>query len=142
MSSESFYAQSGTELSSSLLAGVRADREIQALLGDPVRLFADHEPGAAMPYVELERHETTDTSTSEALSFEHRFQFASLSQYGGIVEAKSIIMSLRRAITDLSFALVTQRVVLIIPTYCDVMRSKNQHMYRGLLRVRVHTEEK
>lgn len=141
MSREVFCKQSSSELIASILAGIRADRHIQALLGDPARIFSDHEPGATMPFIELERHETTDTSTHGVCSFEHQLQFASASQSGGLTEAKSIIMTLRRVISDLSLALVTQRVVLIIPTYCDVMRGKNQHLYRGLLRVRVHTEE-
>ena len=141
MSAGAFYSQSSSELVAAILAGIRADRKIQALLGAPVRIFSDHEPGATMPYIELERHETNDTSTSGVCGFEHQLQFASASQHGGLQEAKSIIMTLRSVISDLSFSLVTQRVVLIMPTYCDVLRGKKQHLYRGLLRVRVHTEE-
>ena len=92
------------------------------------------------PYAVLERHETSDTSASETSSFEHQFQFATFSRYGGLREAKSVLGQLRAAIERLDLSLTHQRVILIMSNYCDVMRTQNQTIFRGVLRVRIHTE--
>ncbi|MEL6691927.1 MAG: DUF3168 domain-containing protein [Pseudomonadota bacterium] len=99
------------------------------------------ELAAKKPYAVLERHETTDRSVSERRCFEHQMQFATFSRYGGLREAKSVLGRIRMAIENLTLTLSQQRVVLIIPTYCDVMRSQNQQIFRGVLRIRIHTEE-
>ena len=141
MSADGFFAASSSELCASILDHLRSDGALFAALGDPVRLYDDQVREPYYPYAVLERNETTDRSVSERRCFEHQIQFATFSRYGGLREAKSVLGKLRMAIENLTLTLNQQRVVLIIPTYCDVMRSQNQQIFRGVLRVRIHTEE-
>ena len=141
MSADGFFATSASELSKAILDHLKSDESLSAVLGDPIRLYDDQSRHPYYPYAVLERHETTDSSVSERRCFEHQIQFATYSQYGGLREAKSIVGQLRAAVERLDLPLNDQRIVLIISTYCDVMRTQNQKTFRGLLRVRIHTEE-
>lgn len=141
MSADGLFLSSASELSEAVLDQLRQDAALLPVLGDPVRLYDDQSRQHYYPYAVLERHETTDSSVSGQRCFEHQIQFATYSQYGGLREAKSIVGQLRAAIERLDLSLSDQRIVLIISTYCDVMRARNQKTFRGVLRVRVHTEE-
>ena len=129
------------DLVAEVLNALRADPGLQDVLGFPARIYDDETAAAAYPYVLLERYQRTDTSVSEALCAEHSLQFVSLSDYGGHVEAKRLLTRLRLALQRLQIHPVGQRVVLIHPTFSDVMRTRNPLILRGLLRVRIHTEE-
>lgn len=141
MSADGFLATSETELISTVLAALRGDAGLIGLLGDPPRVFDGETTAAILPYVEMERVETRETSASGAKSLEHQIQFAVASKHGGLEEAKAIMGALRQAFEAMRLATITQRVVLIMPTYSDIMRSKKTHAYRGVFRVRIHTEE-
>ena len=141
MSADGFFATSAPELVDAVLSALRSDETIQSVLGNPVRLFDDETRQPNYPYAVLERHESTDSSSSNHLSLEHQLQFATYSRHGGLREAKAILGILKHAVEHLSLSLTHQRIVLTIPTYSDVMRTQNQTVFRGLLRVRIHTEE-
>ena len=141
MSADGFFATSAPELVDAVLSALRSDETIQSVLGNPARLFDDESRQPNYPYAVLERHESTDSSSSNHFSLEHRLQFATYSRHGGLREAKAILGALKHAMEHLSLSLTHQRIVLTIPTYCDVMRTQNQTVFRGVLRVRIHTEE-
>ena len=141
MSAEGHFSESSAELSEAVISYLAEQPELQAVLGHPVRIFDDETRRSAFPFVRLERHETTDTSATGCKSFEHRFQFAVFSRHGGLREAKAILGALRASLERFDSHLVLQRIILVIPGYCDVMRTQNQQIFRGLLRVRIHTEE-
>lgn len=140
MSADGFFASSASELVEAILEGLRSDESLEPTFGTPIRLYDDETRRPYYPYALLERHETSDTSASETSSFEHQFQFATFSRYGGLREAKSVLGQLRAAIERLDLSLSHQRVILIMSNYCDVMRTQNQTIFRGVLRVRIHTE--
>lgn len=141
MSADGFFATSAPELLDAVLSTLQSDDTIQAVLGNPVRLFDDETRKPNYPYAVLERHESTDSSSSSHSSLEHQLQFATYSRHGGLREAKVILGALKEAVENLSLSLTHQRIVLTIPIYCDVMRTQNQTVFRGVLRVRIHTEE-
>ncbi len=130
-----------TDLIDEVLNALRSEPSLTSRLGDPARIFDSETEAAPYPYVVLERYECADTSVSEALCTEHRLQFASLTDHGGQGEAKRLLNVLRFALQRLELNLMHQRVVLIHPTYSDVMRTRNPRFLRGVLRVRIHTEE-
>lgn len=130
-----------TDLIDEALRSLRSEPSLTSLLGDPARIFDGETEAASYPYVVLERYECVDTSVSEALCTEHRLQFATLTDHGGQGEAKRLLNVLRLALQRLELNLVHQRVVLIHPTYSDVMRTRNPRFLRGILRARIHTEE-
>ena len=129
------------DLIEAVLSALRADPSLQAILGTPARIFDGETQSAPYPFVTLERYECVDTSASESVCTEHRLQFASLSDVGGQSEAKQLLNRLRLAVQRLQISPTGQRVVLIHPTYSDVMRTRNPRFMRGILRVRIHTEE-
>ncbi|MEL7041755.1 MAG: DUF3168 domain-containing protein [Pseudomonadota bacterium] len=141
MSADSVLLASDTELVSAVLAALRRDEGVRSQFGNPPRLFDAETVAAAFPYGVLERHETLDVSSSETRSFEHRLQFGTRSRFGGLVEAKGLLSALRGGLERMELSLSTQRVVLVFPTYSDVLRSASAQVFRGILRVRILTEE-
>lgn len=141
MSSATYSAYSDHELIGATLEALRADQAVQAVLGNPARVYDDETPGPAYPYAVIERHESRAANAAAARGLEHTLQIATYARHGGAHESKVILGALRAAIETLPFDLPSQRVVLVIPTYCDVMRTKNQFLLRGLLRIRIFTQE-
>lgn len=131
----------GSDLIHEVLTALRSDTGLQQLLGSPARIFDAGSDAPPYPYILLERYERVDTSVSEAICAEHRLQFASLSDQGGRSGAKQLLTALRLALQRMQLSPVNQRVILVHPTYSDVMRARNPRFLRGLLRVRIHTEE-
>lgn len=129
------------DLINEVLYGLRSDPGLQDLLGNPARIFDEETNAAPYPFLVLERYERVDTSVSGAICAEHRLQFASLSDSGGQRGAKHLLTSLRLALQRMQLNPKNQRVVLIHPTYSDVMRARSPRFLRGILRVRIHTEE-
>lgn len=129
------------DLIAALLAALRADASVQAVLGEPARVFDDETPSPAYPYAVIERHESQAANGVMTRGLEHTVQIATYSRHGGAYESKRLLSALRAAFEGLHITLPDQRVVLLIPTYCDAMRTKNQYLFRGVLRVRIVTEE-
>lgn len=141
MTALDFLALSESELADAVLAVLREAPGVQAYVGEPARIHDGEAESPAYPFIVLERHETQDVSVSEVYGLDHRLQLATYSRHGGLRESKAILGALRRALEDLPPVLAHQRIVLNIVTYCDTMRMRNPHIFRGLLRVRIQTEE-
>lgn len=124
-----------------VLDALREDAGLQALLGTPARVFDDETRSAIYPFIVLERCERNDSSASGRRGAEHRLQFASASRDGGQQQAKLILSTLRAALERMDLLLEHQSIVLVHPTYSDVMHAPNRQVLRGVLRVRIHTEE-
>lgn len=129
------------ELVEHVLTSLRADAGLQALLGDPARIFDDETRAGLFPYLVLERCERRDASAAGVSGAEYRLQFASRSRTGGQVAAKTLLATLRVALHNVDPSLASQHLVLIHPTYSDVMRAPNRQSLRGVLRVRIVSEE-
>lgn len=129
------------DLIDEVLHALRSDPGLQELLGNPARIFDEEKAAAPYPFLVLERYERVDTSVSGAICAEHRLQFSSLSDNGGQRGAKHLLTSLRLALQRMQLNPLHQRVILIHPSYSDVMRARNPRFLRGILRVRIHTEE-
>jgi len=129
------------ELVDHVLTSLRADARLQTLIGDPARIFDDATRAALYPFIVLERCERRDASAAGVSGAEYRLQFASRSRTGGQLAAKTLLATLRIALQSLEPSLTRQHIVLIHPTYSDVMRAPNRQTLRGVLRVRIITEE-
>ena len=140
MSGADFLTSSDYELVRVLLADLRADPDLQAALGQPVRLFDAETSAPAFPYAVLERHESREADGVATRRLEHKIQLATFTRYGGLEAAKALLGILRGAVERLSLDLPTQRAVLVMPTYCDVLRTRNQKTLRGVLHIRIVSE--
>lgn len=141
MSETRFLVSSGQAAITALLTALREDPDLQMLLGQPARVY-DHQTDAPVyPYAALERHETSANDNVNKRGLEHTLHFATYTRFGGLEAAKRLLGLLRGAVDTLSLDGMEQRVTLILPTYGDVLRTKAPNVFRGLLRVRLYTEE-
>ncbi len=142
MSLDGYLAASAeADLQRALLAALRADPTVQAVFGAPARVFDDETRGAAYPYAVFERHETRPAGAATVEGQEHILTFAVLSRDGGRGEAREALGALRLAVERATLAIDGQTVVLVQPLYADVFRTNDRRRFRGLLRVRIITEE-
>lgn len=141
MSQATVKSNNGTELVTAVLQGLRAEPTLTQRLGSPPRIYEGEAQAPLFPYLQLERVNTVDQSVSGVRGYEHELQFATAARHDGLREAKGILDAVRSSLERMNFSLSAQRVILVLPTYSDVMRTKNPNVFRGVLRVRIHTEE-
>ncbi len=88
----------------------------------------------------MERHESRAADTVATRRLEHTIHFATYTRHGGLASAKALLGIFRGAVERLVLTSPGQRIVLVMPTYCDVLRTRNQKTLRGVLHVRVISE--
>lgn len=123
-------------LQDALLAALAADAGVQGVFGDPARVLDEVGEAPAYPYAVVERHEVRPADSAGAAGSEHTLTFAVSSKYGGRAEAMDALQTLRRAIEAFAPDLSGLKVVLALPTYADVFRTRDLKTFRGVLRAR------
>ena len=141
MSTQLQLAAKTPTLISAVLTALQADQDLQAWVGNPARIVDGELPAPAFPYIALERQETEPADTVEHRGFQHSLHFAAYIHNRSAQTARKLVGALWAAIEGLEFSLSDQRVILVLPTYSDVLRTKNQRILRGVLRVKLYTEE-
>lgn len=127
-------------LMSAIRAAALAHADVQAVLGDPARLYDDPPPNPVFPYVTLGRLETRATDASGAPALEHAVTLHAWSRYGGRAEALDVIDALRTALHDVDLDLDERRLVFLFASFSDVFRSGDGRTTHGVLRLRALTE--
>ena len=138
--SETLPPDAEAAFATALLAGLRDDPDLRALLGTPPRLFDGETEAPAYPFALLERHEATPADASRVAATEHRLTLSVRTREAGRAGAMAALGVLRRAVDGLDLRLQGQRVVLLHVVYADVLRTQDLRAFRGLLRVRAVTE--
>ena len=134
-------AEAEAEVQKAVLAALRADPDVQAIFGDPARIYDDETPGPAYPFVVLERHETRPNNSSCVAGTEHTIILAISSRYGGRTLAREAMGTLRAAIECADLMVTNQVIVLALPVYGDVFRTRDLQTFRSILRIRIISEE-
>lgn len=129
------------DVQKALLVLLQTDVGVQAMFGNPARVYDDETRGPDYPYALLERHETRPADAQSIPGTEHTFTLAVLSRYGGRALVREALGALRAAIESTSIVVQGQRAVLAFITYADVLRARDLMAYRGLLRIKIITEE-
>jgi hypothetical protein len=120
-----------------LLAQLAADADVQAVLGDPARIFDAAPNGAAYPYLTAGRAVSEVRDAVDADLIEHRLTLHLWTRDTGRRETKEMLGVLRAASHEAAFALgagfslLSCRVV-----YSDVFRTTDSRLVHGVLRVR------
>jgi len=135
------FADAESRVQKAVMAALRADEEGRRVFCSPPRIFDDETQSPAYPYATLERHETRPAGSAGVAGQEHTLTFAVSSRFGGRVYAKEAIGALRLALERADIALEGQTIVLALPTYGDVFRTSDQQAFRGILRLRIMSEE-
>lgn len=118
-----------------LTARLAADAGVQALLGNPARLYDEAPAGTAYPFATLGRAVSEDRSADGTALIEHRLSLHVWTRHGGRREAKAIIEALRAAAHDQVFALEGGwSLVSCRAVYADAFRTAEPRIAHGVLR--------
>ncbi len=128
-------------LQKALIAHLRSDSALQALLGDPARIWDEPPRGAAYPHLLVGRSESRPVA-ADGCGVEHQLSLRCASRFGGTEEAKAICAGVRAAVHEAALEADGIRTVSIRATYADVFRSADQKRVWGVVRVRAVTEER
>lgn len=127
-------------LQKALIAHLRADPALQALLGDPARIWDQIPRGAACPHLSVERSESRPVA-ADGCGIEHTLTLRCVSRFEGVEEAKAICAGVQAAIYDAGLEADGVRTVSIRATFTDVFRSSDHKRVWGIVRVRAITED-
>ncbi|WP_420470835.1 DUF3168 domain-containing protein [Brevundimonas sp. FT23042] len=125
-------------LQKALLAHLKADTGITALLGD--RLWDVPPAGAGYPLLQIGRCESRPVN-ADGGGVEHLVTLMIISSFQGGEEAKAAMSAVRARLADVMPETDGVRVVSIGVRFSDVWRSPTGPRTYALLRVRAVTEE-
>ena len=127
-------------LQKALIAHLREDDALKALLGDPARVWDEAPRGAVWPYLLIGRSESGPVE-ADGCGVEHQLSLRCASRFTGTEEAKAICAAVRAAIHEAALEADGVRTVSIRATYTDVFRSSDLKRVWGVVRVRAVTED-
>jgi hypothetical protein len=122
-----------------LFSVLKADAGVAAIFGP--RIYDDESEAPAYPFVRLERHECRPAGASGGEATEHVFTLAVSSRDGGLREAKTALVAIRAAVDAGTWVMPEGRIALAHTVYSDAMRQADRRAFRGLIRIRIISEE-
>ncbi|MEM9668821.1 MAG: DUF3168 domain-containing protein [Pseudomonadota bacterium] len=129
------------DIAEAVLEALRADPDVRSIFGHPARIYDDETKRPIHPYAMLQRHETRPADVTEFSATEHIITVAVTSRFGGRRYARDALGALRAAVERSDFSPSGQRIVFAYTTYGDVFRTQDRKTFRGLLRIRIISEE-
>lgn len=127
-------------LQQAVFAALSASSDLQALIGNPPRLF-DHVPrDSALPYVVLGDGSETDWSTATEDGTEHMVQTDVWSRSAGHKEAKQIANVIRAALNNAALIVSGATLIDIRHLTTDFTREPDGQTFRARLTFRAVTE--
>ncbi len=125
-------------LQGAMLALLRGDAELAALLGGPK--VHDRPPRRqALPHVTFGEMETREWNTFTARGHEHRITLHIWSEHGGRREAYRIIARLDELLDDAALSLQDHHLVNLRSIFWTVLRARDGRLFQGILRLRATT---
>ncbi|WP_417491407.1 DUF3168 domain-containing protein [Maricaulis sp.] len=122
------------DLAAALTTAMAGDAAVMAVLGDPVRLFAERSRSAAWPHASWGRSETLARDADDVTLIEHRL---TLEVWCRDSDAHAITGQLREALRGLDPELPDPwTLVLLAPAYSDVFATRDRRVMRGIIRLR------
>ncbi|NBC14827.1 MAG: DUF3168 domain-containing protein [Gammaproteobacteria bacterium] len=140
-SAQSLPVGTAAQVTRAVLDLLRADAGLREAFGTPPRIH-DGEAGApAYPFARLETVEESDAGSACVAAKAYRLSISTASRHGGRAYALELVGALRRALETKALEVPGGRVVLQQIVYADVLRSADQRRFRGLIRLKIVTEE-
>lgn len=127
-------------LQKALVAHLKGDPALQALLGDPARIWDGPPAERGHPHLLIGRAESRPLP-ADGGGFEHVLSLTVTSRFQGSEEAKAIVAAARLRLTDAALAADGVRTVSLRVTFADVFPSADRARTYAVLRVRAVTEE-
>ena len=133
-------SQGGWALRTAVFAAIAGDTSIQALIGNPARIYDDVSADAAFPFVTLGDGDTRAWSTKDETGTEHTITLNVWSRYEGHKECQQILEALQTALHDAALSLTGHRLVNLRFTSSGIIRDPDGATTHGVMRFRAVTE--
>jgi hypothetical protein len=128
-------------LQKALIAHLKADAAVQALLGDPARIRDAAAPAeAGFPHLLIGRCESRPVG-ADGGGVEQALTLTVVSRFRGTEEAKAVLAAVRLALNDAVLEADGVRTVNLRVSFADVFPSADGARTFAVLRVRAVTEE-
>lgn len=127
-------------LQKGLIAWLKADGTLQALLGDPPRIWDEPPDKPDFPHLRLGAAQSQDVR-AENCGREHRLTLHCISRFAGAEEARAICAAVRKRIDGANLEADGVRTISLRTTFTDIFRSKDLRRTYGVIRVRAITED-
>jgi hypothetical protein len=127
-------------LQKALIAHLKADAAVQALLGEPVRIWDSAPADAAFPHLLIGRCESRPVA-ADGGGVEQALTLTVVSRFRGTEEAKAVLAAVRSALNDAAVEADGVRTVNLRVSFADVFPGANGARTFAVLRVRAVTEE-
>lgn len=127
-------------LQKALIAHLKADAAVQALLGDPARIWDAPPSNAGFPHLLIGRCESRPVA-ADGGGVEQALTLTVVSRFRGTEEAKAVLAAVRVALNDAVLQADGVRTVNLRAAFADVFPSADGARTFAVLRVRAVTEE-
>ena len=127
-------------LQKALIGHLKADAAVQALLGEPPRIWDSAPKDAAFPHLLIGRCESRPLA-ADGGGVEQALTLTVVSRFRGTEEAKAVLAAVRVALNDATLEADGVRTVNLRVTFADVFPGADAARTFAVLRVRAVTEE-
>jgi hypothetical protein len=127
-------------LQQAIFAELSASSDVQAVLGDPPRLYDAVPREAQFPYAVIGDGTENDASTATEMGSEHLLAIEIWSRSGGHREAKGIARAIRGALDGAALILPGFALIDLAFKTADYIRQPDGQTWRATLRFRAVTE--
>ena len=122
-----------------LYARLQQSTDLQAMLGDPARLYDAVPPDAIFPFATIGEAQVKDYPGVSG-AFEHEIRIHIYSRWGGRKEVKEITDIVQGLLHDASFSLTDHRVAHSRLMFADIFRQADAETFQAVTRFRIITE--
>lgn len=127
-------------LQKALIAHLKADAGVQALLGEPARIWDAAPKDAAFPHLLIGRCDSRPLG-ADGGGVEQAVTLTVVSRFRGTEEAKAVLAAARVALNDAALEADGVRTVSLRISFADVFPGADGARTFAVLRVRAVTEE-
>ena len=123
-----------------MVAHLKGNAGVQAVLGDPARVWDQPPDKPVFPHLLIGRVESRPVA-ADGCGIEHAVTLTCVSKFGGAEEARAVVAAVRAALLDVALEADGERTVSVRVTFSDVFRSPDLRRTWAVVRVRAVTEE-
>lgn len=127
-------------LQKALIAHLKSDAGVQALLGEPARVWDAPPDRPAFPHLLIGRSESRPVR-ADGGGVEHALTLTVVSRFRGTEEAKAVLAAVRLRLTNAGLEADGVRTVSLRVAFADVFPGADGARTFAVLRVRAVTEE-
>lgn len=127
-------------LQKALVVHLKDDAGVQALLGQPARIWDAPPEGPGFPHLLIGRSESRPVRVDGG-GVEHALTLTVVSRFRGTEEAKAVLAAIRRRLSDAVIEADGVRAVSLRVAFADVLPGADGARTFAVLRVRAVTEE-